>query len=176
MAVFSISGYMTLVLAISSIRKLQTNSNKLIVLLGISDILNLITSLICSYASQLTDNLTEMYCISIHIPPYFFALSSHNLFILVALDKYIRVFYPLRYEVIITKFKTVMGIVFCFFCGLIISILPLLGVNNIRTHRAMQMPWNFKYCYGFIIFRGDLLLTVHSCIAIDIVLCLFFYT
>ncbi len=171
----SLCGYIVLILTICSTRKLRTTSNQLIVILGIADVLNLATSLLSTFAGRLTNDVTHMYCILIYTPPYFFALSSRNLFVLVALEKYIRVFYPLRYEILITNTKIGIATLLCFLTSLLISTLPLFGVNNIAPHEAMKVPWRFKGCYGHIVFRGEFIITIHSYISFDIIVCLFLY-
>ncbi len=171
----SFCGYVTLIVTILSTRKFQTTSHKLIALMGIADVLNLATSLLSAFARDLTNNVTEMYCIVIYTPAFFFALSSRNLFVLVAAEKYIRVCFPLRYEVLLSNTKIGIAIVCCFLSSLLISMLPVFGVNNIARHEAMQLPWRFKNCYGFIVFRGDFLLAYHSFMTIDTILCLILY-
>ncbi len=160
MVVISLFGYGLLLTAIITHRHLRTYTNRLIVALSISDVLNLISTLLSSLLGPVASS-SEYNCLLMYAPAFGFPLISMNLFTVIAGERYASVFWPLRYHQIVTWRRLVVAIVLSYTFGIILSLPPLLGWNNIKEHEVIGFKWTFPDCYQFLVFRGDYLCLIH---------------
>nr|XP_055063770.1 trace amine-associated receptor 13c-like [Misgurnus anguillicaudatus] len=131
------------IISISHFKKLHTPTNMLILSLAVADLLiglivmpleaiKLIET--CWYFG---DNLCELY--SMFIGLLLSASLSH--LILIAVDRYVAVCYPLHYPQKITTTKTIMSICICWFCSTAYNIALISRSRHSDLHKT-------DVCYG----------------------------
>ncbi len=111
MVVISLFGYGLLLMVILTHRHLRTYTNRLIVALSISDVLNLISTLLSALLGPVASS-SEYNCLLMYAPAFGFPLISMNLFTVIAVERYISVFYPLRYHQIVTWKRLIVAITY----------------------------------------------------------------
>ena len=160
MTLVSFGGYVMLLAVILSHRYLLTYTNRIIIALSISDVLNLLSTTVSGLVGPVI-SYSEFNCLVVITPALAFPLVSMKLFLLIAVERYISVFCPLKYHSIITWRRLMVGIVAAYLCGFAIALLPIAGWNNRRIHQANNFSWNFDDCHQFLILRGDYFAFIH---------------
>ncbi len=160
MTAASFCGYALLLAVIFSNGHLWTNTNRLIVALSMSDVLNLLSTTLAGFVGPVA-SLTEHNCIVLSTPALGFPLVSINLFLLVAVERYISVFYPLKYHSLLTWKRLMFFISVAFIFGFFVGVLPIIGWNNLKRHHDIGFIWTFNDCHQFLVLRGDYLALVH---------------
>ena len=160
MTVISFAGYVMLLAVILTNSHLLTYTNRLIIALSISDVLNLLSTTLSGLVGPAV-SYSEYNCILIVTPALAFPLVSINLFSLIAVERFVSVFYPLRYHSIMTWKRLMLSIAGAYVCGFSIGLLPTLGWNNRNIHQEINFRWNSNDCPQFLLLRGDYMALIH---------------
>ena len=160
MTVVSFAGYAMLLAVILTNSHLLTYTNRLIIALSISDVLNLLSTTLSGLVGPAV-SYSEYNCILIVTPALAFPLVSINLFSLIAVERFVSVFYPLRYHSIMTWKRLMLSIAGAYVCGFSIGLLPILGWNNRNIHQEINFRWNSNDCPQFLLLRGDYMALIH---------------
>ena len=164
--IFTVFGNTLTIIAVSKFHNLRTTSNMFIVSLSAADLLLAVATPLCCfvrYTSQFTrDDVNRICCLACLIMNVTSQGASIFSLLMIVVDRYIAVFYSLRYSCIVSKSRT-------YFCiaatwVLVTSMIIATMLSHVRPIRACVLGEIYKYnrwFFGIIVGMGASIVLVN---------------
>ncbi|KAM7418984.1 hypothetical protein PAMA_016209 [Pampus argenteus] len=142
MAVLTVALNLLVIISISHFRQLHSPTNLILLSLAISDLLVglLVMPLVTVHFIQTCWLFGDLMCGLSYIMNFTFTSASVGNMVLISIDRYVAICYPLQYPNKVTRITVEVCVCLCWACSLFYN--GLLLKDNLRqSHRH-------KYCYG----------------------------
>ncbi|XP_076010516.1 trace amine-associated receptor 13c-like [Genypterus blacodes] len=155
------------IISISHFRQLHTPTNVLLLSLAVSDLLVGLLVMPLSIASVHSCLfLAKMICIFMDLLSFILTSASVGSMVLISIDRYVAICFPLRYSYTITTSRAKMCVCLCWSCSVVYNTVLL------KDHLAKANMYNYDECVVVIsyIAGSDLILTFIGPVTVMIVL------
>ncbi|XP_068602791.1 trace amine-associated receptor 13c-like [Brachionichthys hirsutus] len=128
------------IISISHFRQLHTPTNLLLLSLAVSDFF---VGILMSFQILITNDcwfLGDLMCVSFYVLLFISTSASVGTIVLISVDRYVAICYPLHYSTKITVTRVTICISFCWICSILYVV--LLMVDNLRQ------PNRYTLCSG----------------------------
>ena len=133
----SFVGNFLIILSIIRFKRLQTVTNIFLLPLGVSDGILSLNLLISFFFLDLIHKHGEFACLCSRICPLTASIIISALMLLaIIVERYIAILHPLRYPMIVTKQRAVIGTIVTCVLSTLVGFLPVFGWNNISLRPA----------------------------------------
>nr|XP_046247887.1 trace amine-associated receptor 13c-like [Scatophagus argus] len=116
------------IISISHFRQLQTPTNLILLSLAVSDLLVGLASMPLAINNLVScQNIDKISCALSYLLAFILTSASVGSMVLIAVDRYVAICYPLRYSFIITTSRVKMCVCLCWMCSVIYNLIILKG-------------------------------------------------
>ncbi|KAM6999800.1 trace amine-associated receptor 4-like [Tautogolabrus adspersus] len=156
------------IISISHFRQLHTTTNLVLLSLAVSDFLvGLVVMPGEIILSQTCWFLGDLMCAIYHLLPFMFICSSPACMVLISVDRYVAICYPLHYNTKFTLKTASFSVCMCWIYSLFVTILLF--------YDHLKQPGRYNSCHGecLVNISGDLDLAFSFVIPISIIVALY---
>ncbi|XP_042349198.1 trace amine-associated receptor 13c-like [Plectropomus leopardus] len=167
-SVFTTALNLLVIISISHFRQLHTTTNLLLLSLAVSDFLvGLIVMPAEIILAETCWFLGDLICAVYYLLPFIIVSASVESMVLISVDRYVAICYPLHYPNKVTFKRVRLAISLCWICSLLVSIVIL--------YDHLKKPGTYNSCYGECVvdIAGDVDLVLNFIIPISIIIILY---